>query len=53
MGRTGKKSEPPKQEDGKATPLPPPPTFTNDEDYEDGDICTPKQDRHGSDDEPL
>ena len=24
-----------------------------DDDYEDGDIATPKRDRHGNDDEPL
>jgi hypothetical protein len=32
---------------------PPPPSADNDEDYEDGDIATPKKDRYGPDDEPL
>ena len=31
------------------TPPPQPP----DEDYEDGDIATPKRDRYGPDDDPL
>ena len=31
----------------------PPPVPVEDEDYEDGDIATPKRDRHGNDDEPL
>jgi hypothetical protein len=53
MGRIGRKNEPVKPESGKppSPPLPPPPD--QDDDYEDGDICTPKQDRHGTDDEPL
>ena len=32
---------------------PPPPPANTDDDYEDGDIATPKQDRCGNDDEPL
>ncbi len=32
---------------------PPPPPSQDDEDYEDGDIATPKRDRYGNDDEPL
>jgi hypothetical protein len=51
MGGTGKKSEPPKQDDGK--PKKPPPAQAQDDDYEDGDIATPKRDRYGNDDEPL
>lgn len=51
MGRTGKKSEPLDKDDGK--PKKPPPRPVEDEDYEDGDIATPKRDRHGNDDEPL
>ncbi|MDO9057594.1 MAG: hypothetical protein Q7U92_01045 [Bradyrhizobium sp.] len=52
MGGTGKKSDPPtKQEDVK--PRKPPPRPLEDDDYEDGDIATPKRDRHGEDDEPL
>jgi len=34
----------------KAKTPPPPPL---DDDYEDGDIATPKRDRTGNDDEPL
>ena len=30
-----------------------PPRPADDDDYEDGDIATPKKDRYGSDDEPL
>jgi hypothetical protein len=51
MVTTGKKSEPPKTADDKPKkPLPP---KVEDEDYEDGDIATPKRDRTGNDDEPL
>ena len=32
---------------------PPKPRVSEDDDYEDGDIATPKRDRHGDDDEPL
>jgi hypothetical protein len=48
----GKKSEPPKQE-GDKPKRPPPAPKEEDEDYEDGDIATPKRDRYGPDDEPL
>jgi hypothetical protein len=49
-GTTGKKTSPPKQTDDRAkTPAP----AENDDDYEDGDIATPKRDRAGNDDEPL
>jgi hypothetical protein len=51
MGRTGKKSELPKKDDGKSKKSPPPPA--EDDDYEDGDFATPKRDRHGDDDQPL
>ena len=51
MGGTGRKSEPPTK--GKDTPKKPEPAPADDDDYEDGDIATPKQDRHGNDDEPL
>jgi hypothetical protein len=51
MGGIGKKSEPPKQ--GDAKPRKPPPVPADDDDFEDGDIATPKRDRHGDDDEPL
>ena len=52
MGNMGKKSEPPKKADDKPK-KPPPPPCADDDDYEDGDIATPKRDRHGNDDEPL
>lgn len=52
MGNTGRKSEPPKQADDKAKKKPPP-SRADDDDFEDGDIATPKRDRHGNDDEPL
>jgi hypothetical protein len=50
MGGTGKKSKPPPKDGGK--PGNPPPKPVEDDD-EDGDIVTPKRDRHGDDDEPL
>ncbi|MDP1584296.1 MAG: hypothetical protein Q8M18_12820 [Bradyrhizobium sp.] len=50
MGGTGKKSEPASKNDGKPKRKPAP---VEDDDYEDGDIATPKRDRHGDDDEPL
>jgi hypothetical protein len=56
MGNMGKKSGPPKpaQEKSKVKSKKPPPSpRTEDDDYEDGDIATPKRDRHGNDDEPL
>jgi hypothetical protein len=51
MGGIGKKGEPPKKNDDKAKK--PPRIPVEDDDYEDGDIATPKRDRHGNDDEPL
>ena len=51
MGGTGKKSELPKKADDKSKK--PPPAPREDDDYEDGDIATPKRDRTGNDDEPL
>jgi hypothetical protein len=51
MGGTGKNSEPPKQTGDKAKK--PPRNPVEDEDYEDGDIATPKRDIPGNDDEPL
>lgn len=52
MGNSRKKGEPPEKADAKSRKPPPPPT-AEDEDYEDGDIATPKRDRYGADDEPL
>jgi hypothetical protein len=52
MAGNGKKSEPPKQDNDKPK-KPQKPPAEDDDDYEDGDIATPKRDRHGNDDEPL
>jgi hypothetical protein len=52
MGHTGRKNEPPKQADDKAK-RPPSPRTAEDDDYEDGDMATPKRDHTGNDDEPL
>ena len=41
----------PTTDDGK--PKKPPPLPSEDDDFEDGDIATPKKDRYGNDDEPL
>jgi len=51
MAGTGKKQELPKKDSSKPTSPPPPPI--EDDDVEDGDIATPKRDRHGDDDQPL
>jgi hypothetical protein len=52
MAGREKTNEPPRTtNDGK--PKRPPPLPTDDDDYEDGDIATPKKDRYGNDDEPL
>jgi hypothetical protein len=52
MGGIGKKGEPPKPEDKKPIkPLPPAPV--EDDDFEDGDMATPKRDRYGDDDQPI
>ncbi|MCA1362947.1 MULTISPECIES: hypothetical protein [Bradyrhizobium] len=57
MAKTGKSSEPPKitekkPADDKAKRAPRR-RETDDDDYEDGDIATPKRDRYGPDDEPF
>jgi len=51
MGGSGKNNEPPKQ--GNDTSKKPKGKPVDDDDYEDGDIATPKRDRTGNDDEPL
>jgi hypothetical protein len=56
MGGTGPKSAPPKnkssgKDDRSGNKTPPAPA--EDDDFEDGDIATPKRDRDGNDDEPL
>ena len=53
MSSTGRKSEPPKPAEDKPKKPPAPARTSQDEDYEDGDISTPKDDRCGNDDEPL
>jgi hypothetical protein len=55
MAGIDRKKEPPKQADDKAkrAKRKPSPPRDDDEDYEDGDIATPKTDRNGTDDEPL
>lgn len=49
---TAKPSAPPKTKTAADKTKPPSPRDTDD-DHEDGDIATPKRDRHGTDDEPL
>ena len=51
MGGNGNKNEPPKQANNKPRKPTRPPA--EDDDFEDGDIATPKRDRDGNDDEPL
>ncbi|MBH5401005.1 hypothetical protein HZZ13_24955 [Bradyrhizobium sp. CNPSo 4010] len=57
MAKTGKPSEPPKIPENKPADSrakrAPRRRESDDEDYEDGDIATPKRDRYGPDDEPL
>ncbi|MCP3370226.1 hypothetical protein [Bradyrhizobium cajani] len=58
MAKIGKPSAPPKIADNKtadeqAKKPPPAPRNVDDDDYEDGDIATPKRDRYGPDDEPF
>ena len=51
MGGTRRKNEPPKPLKDK--PMKPERAPADDDDYEDGDIATPKHDHTGNDDEPL
>ena len=57
MAKIGKSSEPPKAADNKPAKdkanKPSPPRDTEDDDYDNGDIATPKRDRYGPDDEPF
>ena len=60
MGNTGRKSGPPAQAQEKVqeksrdqSKKPAPSRRAEDDDFEDGDIATPKRDRYGNDDEPL
>jgi hypothetical protein len=52
MGNTGRTNQPSKTADDKPKKPSRQPT-AEDDDYEDGDIATPKRDRTGNDDEPL
>jgi len=47
----GRKKQQPKDDNRPVKP--PPPLPAEDDDYEDGDMATPKKDRYGNDDEPL
>ncbi|MGA2287218.1 hypothetical protein [Bradyrhizobium sp.] len=51
MGDKGNKTAPPGKAKDKSKQAPPAPV--EDDDVEDGDIATPKRDRHGDDDQPL
>ena len=53
MAKTAKPSKPPKTEATDDRAKRPAPPRDLDDDYEDGDIATPKRDRNGDDDEPL
>jgi hypothetical protein len=53
MSSGGRKKEQPKQADDNSKKRPAAPSDNESEDYEDGDIATPKRDRYGTDDEPL
>ena len=48
-----KEQQPLKKGDNDQPTKKPPPPRAVEEDYEDGDIATPKRDRYGPDDEPL
>ncbi|SEN79544.1 hypothetical protein [Bradyrhizobium sp. OK095] len=47
------KTAPPKTKTAEDKSRQPPPPREIDDDYEDGDMATPKRDRYGNDDEPL
>ena len=53
MGGNGRKDESSKQADDRPKQPSPLPPQADEDEYEDGDIATPKRDRHGADDEPL
>jgi hypothetical protein len=53
MGKNDKTSAPPKKVGAEDKPKKPMPPADIDDDYEDGDIASPKRDRYGTDDEPL
>ena len=49
----GRKEQQPLKKGDNDQPTKKPPPRAVEEDYEDGDIATPKRDRYGPDDEPL
>jgi hypothetical protein len=51
MSGIGREKKPVKEDDDKSKKKPP--SRAEEDDYEDGDIATPKRDRYGDDDEPL
>lgn len=53
MAKTVKPSEPSKTKTADEAAKKSQPPSDTDDDYEDGDIATPKRDRNGDDDEPL
>jgi hypothetical protein len=55
MGKNDKTSVPLNKTDEKVMDKPkrPMPPADSDDDFEDGDMATPKRDRYGNDDEPL
>ena len=53
MSGTTPKTNPPATERGEPTAPVPPAAPVPDDDFEDGDMATPKRDRTGNDDEPL
>lgn len=48
-----RKTQKPAKKDKDAAKAKTPPSPPLDEDYEDGDIATPKRDRYGPDDDPI
>jgi hypothetical protein len=53
MAKIGRPNEPPKTKTADDKTKKPKPSRDTDDDFEDGDIATPKRDRYGDDDEPL
>ena len=53
MAKPGKSTPPNEADDKTKKTKKPSPSRDTDDDYEDGDIATPKRDRYGNDDEPL
>jgi hypothetical protein len=51
MSGIGREKKPVKEDDDKSKKKPP--SRAEEDDYEDGDIATPKRDRYGDEDEPL